>query len=372
MKSNIKLLFVVAVLLLSATVAFVSCKSDELEIIQEDNEKANQGNGEEINKGYNKNSNQSDIPDLTSTYWSSGYRQYQLNGRVRTVKIMEKDAANDRYNMLEFDSKGNLVRNYRNRESSNNGWFCMLTYDTQSRLIKAVYGDKKNPEDMIFEFGYDGSHTAYIPTNFLLNDLRLHKGVTSLKMYDAKETFLDLKCTSVSGNRIIFEGTNDMFAGGGRMEVECEDNYPTLFKLKDKDLDILLYTDFGSDGMPVKITVPDDDGSIYGIFEYTTIGGFLLLTDAYDPVYSYDHNEWQYNDRGYVVYNITKTTRFFLDEQKYGEYRYSNYEYDTQGNWTKRTVESRAVGATEWKSPITEIREYTYWGDDTGIHYPRL
>jgi hypothetical protein len=298
----------------------------------------------------------SEIPDATSTFWSDAYRQRQLKGKVKTA-IENGSSSTDNYRLLEFDAKGNLLKDQsRNRNYPDFYYGRTFTYDAQNRMTKIVYGRDNYPEEEVAEFAYDGSHTAYIPANIYdMVDLRLQKGISSVKYRSGDDDPLNVRCTSVSGNRIVFEGSMgwlaEIFGNIGRIEVECAGNYPAHIKFLNMGTTLSeAKVTFGSDGVPTKVIYTMDDGKAVTT-EYTTAAGFLLMTKQYASSDPDDYTGYQYNDKGYLA------------NKRYSsgtEYRYT-YEYDPQGNWTKSTEERKASGSTTW-SPFDEItREYTYW-----------
>ena len=308
-------------------------------------------------KGSNDDSNGNSngtIPDGTSSFWNDAYRQHHLNGKVKTVKTFDQYGLD--YYLLEYDSKGNLIKDHL-CETDNLAYYFGLTlsYDAQNRLTKVVYGHNNKPEVEVAEFGYDGSHTAYIPTNiYSMEDLRLQKGVSSVKYKIQDNEPVDIKCTSVEGNRVIFEGTVGVLASLlgniSKVEVECNGNYPSYLKLKNMGTTHSEATvTFGSDGVPTKVTYLLNDGETVTT-EYTSIAGFLLMTKQYESS-ALNNYEYTYNDKGYMT------------SKKYGdrETRYA-YEYDSKGNWTKKTESIRDFDEpTNWVVNKTYSREYVYW-----------
>ena len=341
MKTKIKLLFVPTILTLSAMLAFIACNRDGKGIYQEDNELIGQ----------------SLIPNVTSTYWNDAYRQHQINGNVKTVKTMEEGNNRDRFDLLEFDIKGNLLKEYRNKDK-NDGELLTMSYDEKNRLTKVVYGNYSKPEIEVAEFAYDGSHTAYIPTNiYSLEDWRLQKGVSSIKYTLENKPPMEINCTSVSGNRVVFEGK----AGGlasilgniTHAEAEYDGNYPIYINFRNL---VKVYSGasikLGEDGIPEKVIYHLNTGESM-VTEYTTIAGFLLITKQYETSTPDDFKMYRYNEKGYVEY--------VLDMSVAKEYSYS-YVYDGHGNWIKRIQKTKkSINTNLEEYPITEIREYTYW-----------
>ncbi len=328
MKNNLKNISLATIIWLIGTAVMTSCQDDK-------------------GKGGN-------IPDDKSTFWSDAYRQHQLNGKVKSVKTRRGDR--DFYNYLEFDQQGNLLKNVT-LEDDNPGYYygLVLTYDGQNRLTKAVYGDNEEAVE-VAEFGYDGSHSAYIPTNiYSMEDLRLQKGVTSVKYQIQDREPLMVSCKEVSGNRIIFEGTAGALATYlgdiSRLEVECSGAYPAHIRFLDKTaLHSEADVTFGSDGMPTKVTYTlKDDEKV--ITEYTSAGGFLLMVKQYEESDPDDCNVYRYNDKGIMEGYTTSLG---------AEYRFL-YQYDAKGNWTQKEEEYRYSSGGDWEQRATIKREYTYW-----------
>ena len=73
----------------------------------------------------------------------------------------------------------------------------------------------------------------------------------------------------------------------------------------------------------------------------------MTSQETFEDGSTYVDNKYTYNDKGYV-------------ETKDDNYRYS-YEYDNQGNWTKRTCERFDGSKWEPYSYYNAVREYTYW-----------
>ena len=341
MKTKIKFLFVPAILTVSATLTFIACNRDVKGIYQGDNELIGQ----------------SLIPNVTSSYWNDAYRQHQLNGNVKTVKTMEEGNYRDRFDLLEFDIKGNLVKEYHNKDN-NEGELLTMSYDLKNRLTKVVYGNNSKPEIEIAEFAYDGSHTAYIPTNiYSLEDWRLQKGVSSIKYTLENKSPMEIYCTSISGNRVVFEGK----AGGlasilgniTHAEAEYDGNYPVYINFRNL---VTIYSGasikLGEDGIPEKVIYHLNTGESM-VTEYTTIAGFLLITKKYETSSPDDFKIFKYNKKGYLEYVLEMPTA--------KEYIYS-YIYDEHGNWIKKVQETKkSVNSNLKEPPVTEIREYTYW-----------
>ncbi len=328
MKNYLKKTSQTMIVLLMGTIALTSCKDD---------------------KGSGNN-----IPDETSTFWSDPYRQHQLNGKVKNVKT--RKGGRDYYNYREFDQQGNLLKNVT-LEDDNPGYYygAVLTYDGQNRLIKLVYGDNEEAIE-VAEFGYDGSHSAYIPTNiYSMEDLRLQKGVTSVKYQIQNKEPLMVSCKEVTGNRIIFEGTVgalEPYLGSiTRLEVECSGAYPAHIRFLDKTtLHSEAEVTFGSDGMPTKVTyVMKDEEKV--ITEYTSVAGFLLMVKQYEESEPDDCSVYRYNDKG-VMEGFTTSLG--------GECRFL-YQYDAKGNWTSKRQEYWNSSTDEWVETDFYTRELTYW-----------
>ena len=338
---NILLLFAVGIFISS----LVSCKKEV------DNKNGN-GNG---------NGNGT-IPDDTSPFWRDDYRQHHLNGRVKTVKtfnVYDDSVQEDEYNILEYDANGNLKKKWHVINSEyygNHHSGITLFHDAQNRLTKVLYGHEENPEVEVAEFGYDGSHTAYIPTNiFSMEDLRLQKGVSSVKYWIGGVLTLEAKVTSVSGNRITFEGKAggyfaSMLGKMDKIEIECVGNYPAFIKFMEGSKVIAdASVTFGSDGIPTKVVYGAASTSV--TTEYTSVAGFLLMTKQIDSSRPGNYEEYKYNSKGYL-----ETKRTFEEGTPSVEAHYS-YEYDEKGNWIKKSVHYGNVSERE----LSKIREYTYW-----------
>ena len=299
-----------------------------------------------------KKDNSSNIPDDTSSFWDDAYRQHQLNGKVKTVKTFSENST--RYNLLEYDSKGNLIKD-TSLDSNNPTYYygSTLTYDAQNRLTKIVYGNNTVPEREVAEFGYDGSHTAYIPTNIYdMEDLRLQKGVSSVNYKIQGKEPMNVKCTSVENNHIIFEGTvgglASLLGNISKVEVDCNGNYPAHLKFMNMGTETASAdVTFGSDGIPTKVTYTMDGGETVTT-EYTSVAGFLQMTKQVDSSYPDDYTEYSYNDKGYLMSEVSQD----------GSGYYYSYEYDTHGNWTKMTEKYSFEG---YERIRTSTREYTYW-----------
>jgi len=312
---------------------------------------------------YSQNSGDQSEADA---YWSSYYRQKQLNGKVKTVKSYDHGFSGfyDNYVYLEFDANGNLLKDGVVIPSQGD-YFSgfVFSYDAQNRLIKAT----SEAYDEVIEFGYDGSHNMYMPTNFYdminldMSDLRLQKGVTSFHFTEEGDVALDIKCTSVSGNHLTYTGT----AGGDvaelvgnidRIEIDCQGNYPVELQfMNGNTVNMLEETTLGTDGMPVKFVL---GGTL--VSEFTTIAGFLLQTKIYDSSNPNGYrDERQYNDKGYPT-----DDKEYYNGEVTEEISWASYEYDAHGNWTKR-VQTDIYSNNNIVT--TQTREYTYW-PTTGIN----
>ncbi len=304
-----------------------------------------------------KNSDDSIAPE--STFWSDGYRQHQLNGKVKIAKeVAEYDQSSGDYDLLEYNEQGCLIKNHSCRSD---GRFSGLTlsYDNQNRLTKVVYGSASNPTVEVAEFGYNGAHDKYIPTNiYSMEDLRLQRGVTSVRYQIREYDPMVVNYKSNTDNQIIFDGNVggiDMLADEfGSKEVKIiadfNANYPSHIKFQNPSGGgTEVFVTFDRDGLPSEVVYHSTDDMIVTT-KFTTIAGFLLMTSQETlEDGETDIDEYTYNDKGYMA-----------TKKSYGEYRYS-YEYDSQGNWTKRTCEYRD-GST-WKHDKYEsaTREYIYW-----------
>ena len=336
MKKNFKLLFLAAILSVSATMVFLSCKKDKDDTPSTEN----------------------CIPDKTSSYWNDWYRQNQLNGRAKTVthKIANHDEYDSFYNVMEFDAKGNLLKDCKyNREDPTNYYGNSFQYDAQNRLVKIIMGNNTRPEYEFIECSYSGAHTAYIPTHII--GFRFQKGVTSIKYTYDDEVYFDFKFKSAScaDNSVHFAGT---FMGKGTAEINipCVGNLPKDIALsatnpEGETISGTLYSaTYGADGMFERISYYNNDGiNVDYTEDYTTIAGFMLLTKEYRPSQPDRTVEIEYNDKGFEVHRVDKVN----------EFRYVDYQYDSHGNWTERTREYNDGG--NWKYYKTETREITYW-----------
>jgi hypothetical protein len=349
MKTRMKFLVFAALILAAATATLVSCGKDN---------KANKGNP----------------PNETSTYWSDAYRQHQLKGKVKTIKTFgmalsfdEWKVVNGNYDFLEFDNNGNLIREGDVESGSTRFRGSYLFYDAQNRLTKLNYGNFASVENMsgdevveVLELGYDGNkHNIYFPTNFALDDLRLQKGITSLFYKEKDKIWADIKCTSVSSNHLTFEGK---FAGAPiKVEVDCEGNYPAHFEMEamvdtipiDERMQPLVNATFGAGGLPVKV----EEFFFNTVAEFTTIAGFLLIAKEFKLNTPNKYTEYQYNEKGDIIYK-----KDIENGEIVREIRYAYSEYDSHGNWIKQTSEQKDKGG-EWFVLWSngKLREITYW-----------
>jgi len=296
----------------------------------------------------------------TSSYWNDAYRQKYLNGKVKTVKTFKNGSAYS-CDYLEFDSNGNLLKDGTMYPSDESFSGYVYFYDSQNRVTKVMemYQYDTEPYSTI-EFGYDSSpHNIYVPTNYYdmikkldFGDLRLKKGITSIYYTYAGEVWLDIKCTSVSGDHLTFSATvgktiTNIFGNFDKIEADCQGNYITNLKFMNQNtLNFEEITTVGNDGMPVKMEIAAKNGSM--ITDFATIAGFLQRTKMYSTT-STQYFEWRYNDKGHNIY---------MGEFKNGAYIIEisfTYEYDSQGNWIKQ-VETDDDGTI-----TTYTREYTYY-----------
>ena len=297
-----------------------------------------------------------EIPDEISSFWESDYRQKALNGNVKTVKTVESGSTN--YDFLEFDSNGNLIKEYV-RRTNNTAYFSgtTLMYNEKNQLVKVYYGTNSKIDEEVVDFGYDGSnnHNVYFPTNiYFETDMRLKKGVTSFKWIQTKDQklYADFACTSSSGNTLLFDGSAPLL-DVTHVDVDFKGSYPENVKFKNiKDgKTFSIHVVLGEDGIPVRLSVREN-GEETGYCDYTTIAGFLLMTKyVLDTSSPKEYSEYQYNDKGYMTYERARNGN---------EYRYE-YTYDANGNWTKRTGEVKTSSSSSWRSHPTQTREYTYW-----------
>lgn len=293
-------------------------------------------------------------PADTSDYWESGYQQRQLYGKVKTVKQWEDDPTD--YDWLEYDSKGNLIQDRFYRP---NGTFSgnTLYYDSQNRLIKILYGgDLSNPSETA-EFGYDGRHTNYIPTNvYSMADLRLNPGVTSVKYTIRGDEPMTANLTSVSGSTLTFVGQlggSSLFGSFENNELtikaKCNGSYPTEIEfINGGEVFCKANVTFDGNGLPIEVSASLNGGSKQ-ITRFTTIAGFLLMTEEFNEGDEEDGKYNTYNEKGLAI--TTKSRSY--------QYRYS-YEYDAQGNWTKR-ISEYLRSDNVWEADDTLTREITYW-----------
>ena len=305
-----------------------------------------------------KDKDSDDPAGPNSAFWSDGYRQHQLNGKVKTVKeVAEWEQSSGDFDLLEYNDQGCLIKDHSCRSDGRFGGLT-LSYDNQNRLTKVIYGSASTPIVEVAEFGYNGAHNKYIPTNiYSMEDLRLQRGVTSVRYQSYDDDPMVVNYKSGSGNQIIFEGN----VGGIRMLerefgskeikmiVDCNADYPTHIKIQNPSGGgTEAFVKFGNDGMPSEVAY-HSTGDMVVTTKFTTIKGFLLMTsqERFEDGSTYVNNKYTYNDKGYV-------------ETKDDNYRYS-YEYDNQGNWTKRTCERFDGSKWEPYSYYNAVREYTYW-----------
>jgi len=339
-------------LAMTASVLFTACKKDE----------PSSGGGTQ--------------PE-TSSYWSDSYRQNQLNGKVKTVKTYNEGPdeylpADDgyHYGYLEFDQAGNLLKRgriYPNQSDIYYGY--IYSYDSQNRVIKAsdVSGDRVNYE---VEYGYDGSHHFYLPTNYLelmnldITNLRMQKGLTSFKLTRGTSVLLDANCKTVTSNHLTFDAT----AGGifatlvgniDKVDVDFIGNYPVGIKFMEGNtvngsVDVTL----GSDGMPAKLSYSIPALKAPVSIEYTAIAGFLLVTrmTTFDNSPYPGYGVLKYSDKGFPVSAIV----YDNNGVKLRESTCTYEGYDSYGNWLKSTGVNKDYENADTTTTIS-TREFTYW-----------
>lgn len=293
-----------------------------------------------------------DEPD--SEFWDNQqHAQNRLKGKVKTIRETD-DRYPDEYTLIEYDSKGKLLKEFDHTE----GWFRGYTYsyDSKGRLTKVVGSNTDNGDYDITEIGYDGRHNKFIPTDFAPKNVRLQRGVTSFTNVYKGELQVKVNLLSVNGNRLIFKAEvidliSDEF-GSNELTITADfkGDFPTTIKIvSTNDETTEIEIEYFPNGMPAKINYI----AIYDLTQETAFkagASFMLLEsekivrNGKTTVETHEYDE--------------KENCILTRENGENGYRYK-YQYDNTGNWTEMTQENFSSG--QWRHRFTKNREYTYW-----------
>lgn len=275
-------------------------------------------------------------PQTENVFWEDHWRVCELKGQPKTVVFTDGE-----YDWsLEFNSNGKLIKQHNT----------ILEYDSKNRLTKIIRGegDGSYCDCDIIELEY-GNHSKYVMIQHLFDfPFMLVKGVTAIILDGIRCEFIVNK-TSITFVDLFDEGDfgyTMYYSGDFPTHGECMIDGPGQIAYK-----------YGKDYKFSEVYQTYDDSEHYGKSIFNTTDTPYILPTFDERIL----DELGYNTTKYEYtsdWELIKKIGTGLEYHNYEE-SYSNYKYDSQGNWTERTI-NRKYGSGETKTR-TETRTITYY-----------
>jgi hypothetical protein len=288
-----------------------------------------------------------DSIDQTGNYWESNYlRKHLLRGAVHTLTSVDTNGSTHEV----FNREGNPISGYtimnRSMFSDTSTW--SMAYAGGRLVSSTVFPSKRQPllhTTTQYDYGNTGKYIPD-PDELVNGHLSLIPGLSAQysDSYRYDFTFYGSELWVVHSAQGMDNDTTI---------VQFTGNYPSSFKNRYFECTRIEYAE---NGMIKSYKVLSTEGYVERVYTYLPNKSFQLMDNQVTTALPWDQQTnmiYNYNDHQDVLEIVSD-----------GGYnaRYSNYAYDSKGNWTRRSF-SYTTNGTEslWSENVTDLRTIIYY-----------
>ena len=272
-------------------------------------------------------------------YWErSNAAQLNIKGKVKTITT---DGGSY---VTSFNESGFITSDVYNEESSiyiynANGQLAKIVKTSPNGTSITTIYEYNNPGRYIFMF--KGRLHLYPNLSSYTKESTLSKDYTKVEYVFKNATTMDIITTNVLNSSIYKDSSTVQYNG----------NYPSGYSNQGSFLKDITYA---SNGMFKTYTDGFNGNST--VHKFKSNDDYLLpesdtFTYASLPPNNSITITYTYNDKN----DLTEISGGASSTQ------YINFVYDSQGNWTSNTMQSKFKDASTWTTEAPTVRTITYW-----------